>query len=136
MRIYALTVSIMEPKSVKEALTDPAWIESMQEELQKFIRLDVWELVYVDDIIFSSTDPKYATLFFDLMKIRHEMWMMGEMMFFLGLQVNNPPVDSGFKLTGFSDADYARCKDTFKSTSGGAQFLGEKLVSWSSKKQD
>nr|GEZ61804.1 copia protein [Tanacetum cinerariifolium] len=34
------------------------------------------------------------------------------------------------------DADYARCKDTFKSTSGGAQFLGEKLVSWSSKKQD
>nr|GEY74683.1 hypothetical protein [Tanacetum cinerariifolium] len=36
-------------------------------------------------------------------------------------------VDSGFKLTGFSDADYAGCKDTFKSTSGGAQFLGEKL---------
>ncbi|GKA83811.1 hypothetical protein Tco_0805406 [Tanacetum coccineum] len=29
-----------------------------------------------------------------------------------------------------------RCKDTFKSTSGGAQILGEKLVSWSSKKQD
>nr|GEV86967.1 retrovirus-related Pol polyprotein from transposon TNT 1-94 [Tanacetum cinerariifolium] len=44
--------------------------------------------------------------------------------------------DSGFELNGFSDADYARCKDTFKSTSGGAQFLGEKLVSWSSKKQD
>ncbi|GJW50940.1 hypothetical protein Tco_0092291 [Tanacetum coccineum] len=41
-----------------------------------------------------------------------------------------------FELTGFSDADYAGCKDTFKSTSGGAQFLGEKLVSWSSKKQD
>nr|GEU37087.1 retrovirus-related Pol polyprotein from transposon TNT 1-94 [Tanacetum cinerariifolium] len=36
--------------------------------------------------------------------------------------------DSGFKLTGFSDADYAGCKDTFKSTSGGAQFLGEKLL--------
>ncbi|GJU52329.1 hypothetical protein Tco_1226043 [Tanacetum coccineum] len=44
--------------------------------------------------------------------------------------------DFGFELTGFSDADYAGCKDTFKSTSGGAQFLGEKLVSWSSKKQD
>nr|GEU39067.1 hypothetical protein [Tanacetum cinerariifolium] len=43
---------------------------------------------------------------------------------------------SGFELTGFSDADYAGCKDTFKSTSGGAQFFGEKLVSWSSKKQD
>nr|GEY21857.1 uncharacterized mitochondrial protein AtMg00810-like [Tanacetum cinerariifolium] len=35
--------------------------------------------------------------------------------------------DSGFELTGFSYADYAGCKDTFKSTSGGAQFLGEKL---------
>ncbi|GKC68091.1 hypothetical protein Tco_1100689, partial [Tanacetum coccineum] len=44
--------------------------------------------------------------------------------------------DSGFKLIGFSDADYAGCKDTFKITFGGAQFLDEKLVSWSSKKQD
>nr|GEZ71569.1 retrovirus-related Pol polyprotein from transposon TNT 1-94 [Tanacetum cinerariifolium] len=44
--------------------------------------------------------------------------------------------DSDFELTGFSDADCAGCKDTFKSTFGGAQFLGEKLVSWSSKKQD
>nr|GEZ54825.1 retrovirus-related Pol polyprotein from transposon TNT 1-94 [Tanacetum cinerariifolium] len=31
--------------------------------------------------------------------------------------------DFGFKLTGFSDADYAGCKDSFKSTFGGAQFL-------------
>nr|GFA77690.1 hypothetical protein [Tanacetum cinerariifolium] len=45
MCIYALIVSFMEPKSVKEALTDPAWIESMQEEVHQFIRLDVWELV-------------------------------------------------------------------------------------------
>ncbi|GJR87574.1 retrovirus-related pol polyprotein from transposon TNT 1-94 [Tanacetum coccineum] len=403
MCIYALTVSIMEPKTIKEALTDPAWIKSMQEELHQFIRLNVWELVpspdgikpltlkwlfknkhdeentvirnksrlvvrgyrqeegidfeesfapvarmeairiflayaahkgftvyqmdvktaflhgslkedvyvcqpegfidadhpshvyklkkalyglkqaprawydelstfllqngfskgiidptlftrrfdddilvvqvYVDDIIFGSTNPRYATLFSDLMKSRFEMSMMGEMTFFLGLQVNQSPSgifinqsnyvneilkkyglntcdtvgtpmdikdkldldqigtpvdatkyrsmigalmyltssrpdivhatcvcaryqaqptekhlkevkrifrylrgtvnaglwytkDSGFELTGFSDADYAGCKDTFKSTSGGAQFLGEKLMSWSSKKQD
>ncbi|GJT71183.1 retrovirus-related pol polyprotein from transposon TNT 1-94 [Tanacetum coccineum] len=44
--------------------------------------------------------------------------------------------DSGFELTGFSDADYAGCKDTFKSTSGGTQFLGEKMVGWLSKNQD
>nr|GFB75071.1 uncharacterized mitochondrial protein AtMg00810-like [Tanacetum cinerariifolium] len=44
--------------------------------------------------------------------------------------------DYGFEPTGFSDADYAGCKDSFKSTSARAQFLGEKLVSWSSKKQD
>nr|GEX39792.1 retrovirus-related Pol polyprotein from transposon TNT 1-94 [Tanacetum cinerariifolium] len=199
--------------------------------------------VYVDDIIFGLTNPRYATLFSDLMKSRFEMLMIGEMTFFLGLQVNQSlsgifinqsnyvneilkkyglntcdiigtlmdikdklgldqigtlvdatkyrsmigalmyltssrpdivhatcvcaryqaqPIekhlkevkgifrylwgtinmglwytkDSGFELTGFSNADYAGCKDTFKSTFGGAQFLGEKLMSWSSKKQD
>nr|GFA81768.1 Gag-Pol polyprotein [Tanacetum cinerariifolium] len=49
MCIYALTVSIIEPKSIKESLTDPAWIEPMQEELHQFIRLDVWELVTSPD---------------------------------------------------------------------------------------
>ncbi|GJT71029.1 hypothetical protein Tco_1030315 [Tanacetum coccineum] len=44
--------------------------------------------------------------------------------------------DSGFELTGFSDADYAGCRDSFKSTSSGTQFLSKKLVGWSSKKQD
>ncbi|GJR67861.1 retrovirus-related pol polyprotein from transposon TNT 1-94 [Tanacetum coccineum] len=44
--------------------------------------------------------------------------------------------DSSFELTGFSDADYAGCKDTFNSTFSGAQLLGENLVRWSSKKQD
>nr|GEZ32121.1 hypothetical protein [Tanacetum cinerariifolium] len=103
---------------------------------------DILEVqVYVDDIIFGSTNPRYSTLFSDLMKSRFEMSMMGEMMFFFGLQgtVNMGlwyTKDSGFELTGFSDADYAGCKDTFKSTSGGAQFLGEKLMSWSLKKQD
>nr|GEX90050.1 retrovirus-related Pol polyprotein from transposon TNT 1-94 [Tanacetum cinerariifolium] len=380
MCIYALTVSIMKPKSIKESLIDHAWIESMEEELHQFIRLDhdeentiirnktrlvvrgyrkeegiefeesftlvarmeairiflayaahkgftvyqmdvktaflhdslkedvyvcqpegfidadhpshVYKLkkalsglkqaprawydelstfllqngfskgtinptlftrhfdddivvvqVYVDDMFFGSTNPRYATLFSDLMKSRFEMSMMGEMTFFLGLQVNQSPsgifinqsnyvneilkkyglntydiigtpmdlkdkldlnqigtsVDamkyhsmigalmyftssrpdivhatcvcaryqaqptekhlkevkrifryllgtvnmglwytknSGFELTGFLDADYTGCKDTFKSTSGGAQFLGKKLMSWSSKKQD
>ncbi|GJR54990.1 retrovirus-related pol polyprotein from transposon TNT 1-94 [Tanacetum coccineum] len=167
--------------------------------------------VYLDDIIFGYTNPRYTQLFFDLMKSRFEMSMMGEMTFFLGLQVNQSPCgifinqsnyvleilkkygmescdpigtpmeikykldldqngtlvdatkyhsmigallyltssrpnivhatclcaqyqDYGFELTGFSDADYAGGKDIFKSTSGRAQFLGEKLVIWSLKK--
>ncbi|GJR48671.1 hypothetical protein Tco_1316774 [Tanacetum coccineum] len=45
------------------------------------------------------------------------------------------PKDSGFELTAFSDADHAGCIDTRKSTSRGIQFLGDKLVSWMSKKQ-
>nr|GEX16871.1 uncharacterized mitochondrial protein AtMg00810-like [Tanacetum cinerariifolium] len=43
---------------------------------------------------------------------------------------------SSFGLTYFSDADHAGWIDTRNSTSGGIQFLGDKLVSWMSKKQD
>ncbi|GKE16690.1 retrovirus-related pol polyprotein from transposon TNT 1-94 [Tanacetum coccineum] len=46
------------------------------------------------------------------------------------------PKDSGFELIAYSDAYHAGCKDDCKSTSGGIQFLGDKLMSWSSKKQD
>nr|GEU75405.1 retrovirus-related Pol polyprotein from transposon TNT 1-94 [Tanacetum cinerariifolium] len=44
--------------------------------------------------------------------------------------------DSRFELIAYSDADHTGCKEDCKSTSGGLQFLGEKLVSCSSKKQD
>nr|GEU68559.1 retrovirus-related Pol polyprotein from transposon TNT 1-94 [Tanacetum cinerariifolium] len=43
---------------------------------------------------------------------------------------------SSFELTAFLDADHARCIDSRKSTSGGIQFLGDKLVSWMSKNQN
>ncbi|GKC16246.1 hypothetical protein Tco_1013028 [Tanacetum coccineum] len=41
--------------------------------------------------------------------------------------------DNDMSLTAYSDPDHAGCQDT--STSGSAQFLGDKLVSWSSEKQ-
>ncbi|GKD12102.1 retrovirus-related pol polyprotein from transposon TNT 1-94 [Tanacetum coccineum] len=43
--MYALTVSTTEPKNIKEAMLDASWIESMQDELNHFKRLDVRELV-------------------------------------------------------------------------------------------
>ncbi|GJS56345.1 retrovirus-related pol polyprotein from transposon TNT 1-94 [Tanacetum coccineum] len=43
--------------------------------------------------------------------------------------------DTNIALTAYADADHAGCQDTRKSTSGNAQFLGDKLVNWSSKKQ-
>nr|GEV26992.1 retrovirus-related Pol polyprotein from transposon TNT 1-94 [Tanacetum cinerariifolium] len=290
------TISTMEPKNVKEAMTDPAWIDSMQEELLQFKRLDVWVLVPASDNISPLTlkclsknkhdeeqtvirnksrlivrgyrqeegidfeesfalvarmeairiflayvahksftvfqmDVKTAFLhgslkedvyvcqpegFIDVDHLSHSKYVLEilnkygmescdpvgtpmEIKDKLDLDQNGTPVDatkyrsmigalmyltssrpdivhatclcaryqakttekhlkevkrifhylrgtvntglwytkdSGFELTGFSDADYAGCKDTFKSTFGGAQFLGEKLVSWSSKKQD
>nr|GEX48114.1 integrase, catalytic region, zinc finger, CCHC-type, peptidase aspartic, catalytic [Tanacetum cinerariifolium] len=43
---------------------------------------------------------------------------------------------SSFEITAFSDADHAGCIDSRKITSGGIQFLGDKLVSWMSKKHN
>ncbi|GJZ29037.1 retrovirus-related pol polyprotein from transposon TNT 1-94 [Tanacetum coccineum] len=202
-------------------LTDPAWIESMQEELLQFKRLDVWVLVPLPDNIKPLTlkwlfknkhdeentvirnksrlvvrgyrqeegidfEESFAPvarmeairifLAYAAHKSFHRFYCHPSHVFKLkkalyGLKqaprawydelstfllqnhffkgTIDPTLfirrfvddilvvqDSGFELTGFSDADYAGCKDTFKSTSGGAQFLGEKLVSWSSKKQD
>ncbi|GKD69619.1 retrovirus-related pol polyprotein from transposon TNT 1-94, partial [Tanacetum coccineum] len=39
MCMFALTVSIVEPKNIKEAMADSAWIEAMQDELHQFDRL-------------------------------------------------------------------------------------------------
>nr|GEZ87235.1 ribonuclease H-like domain-containing protein [Tanacetum cinerariifolium]GEZ88006.1 ribonuclease H-like domain-containing protein [Tanacetum cinerariifolium] len=43
--------------------------------------------------------------------------------------------DTSMSLTAYSDAYHAGCQDSRRSTSGSAQFLGDKLLSWSSKKQ-
>nr|GEZ61475.1 retrovirus-related Pol polyprotein from transposon TNT 1-94 [Tanacetum cinerariifolium] len=263
MCMYALTVSTMELNNVKEAMTDPAWIASMQEELLQFKRMDLWVLVpalynispltlkwifknkndkentvirkkshlvvrgyrqekgldfeesftpvarmeairiflayvahksftvfqmdvktaflhgtlkedvyvcqpegtidptlfirrfvndilvvhvYVDDIIFGSTHPRPDIVHATCLCARYQakptekhLKEVKRIFLYLWGTVNMGlwyTKDTGFELTGFLVADYAGCKNTFKSTSGGAQFLGEKLVSWSSKKQD
>ncbi|GJU52553.1 retrovirus-related pol polyprotein from transposon TNT 1-94 [Tanacetum coccineum] len=45
------------------------------------------------------------------------------------------PKDSSIALTAYADADHAGCQDTRRSTSGSMQLLGDRLVSWSSKRQ-
>nr|GEZ22574.1 hypothetical protein [Tanacetum cinerariifolium] len=48
---------------------------------------------------------------------------------------NDLLLDSSVALTAFADADHAGCQDTRHSTSGSVQFLKERLISWSSKRQ-
>ncbi|GJU58286.1 retrovirus-related pol polyprotein from transposon TNT 1-94 [Tanacetum coccineum] len=45
------------------------------------------------------------------------------------------PKDSSIALTAFADANHAGCQDTRRSTFGSMQLLGDRLVSWSSKRQ-
>ncbi|GJT03340.1 putative ribonuclease H-like domain-containing protein [Tanacetum coccineum] len=130
--------------------------------------------VYVDDIIFGSTNQAWCDEFEVLMKGEFEMSTMGELTFFLGLQVKqNPdrifisqdkyvqdmlkkfdmenvrPATTPFEaskpkskdepddacLEAYSDSDYAGSHDDRKSTTGGCQFLGRRLISWQCKKQ-
>ncbi|GJZ83209.1 hypothetical protein Tco_0648382 [Tanacetum coccineum] len=167
--------TIMEPSNVKEAMKDPAWIDSMQEELLQFKQLDVWVLVPLTlmeikdklDLDKNGTlvdATKYCSMIGDLMYLmssrpdivhvtclcaryqakpteKHLKEVKSKKKSFSGISDPSPILirscDSDLVTRKMIlDVDYAGCKDTFKSTSGGAQFLGEKLVSWSSKKQD
>ncbi|GKE78863.1 retrovirus-related pol polyprotein from transposon TNT 1-94 [Tanacetum coccineum] len=161
--------------------------------------------IYVDDIIFASTNTELCDTFANIMSSKFKMSIMGKLSFFLGLQISqNPrdpqgipvdptryhgmagslmhltssrpglvfvvcmcaryqekptkkhltavkrvfcylkgtinigvwyPKDVEIELTAYADADHAGCQDTRQSTSGSAKFLGDKLVSWSLKKQ-
>nr|GEY64466.1 retrovirus-related Pol polyprotein from transposon TNT 1-94 [Tanacetum cinerariifolium] len=86
--------------------------------------------VYVDDIIFGSTHPRpdivHATCLcarYQDKPIEKHLKEVKRIFRYLRGTVNTGlwyTKDSGFELTRFSDADYAGCKDTFKSTSGRA----------------
>nr|GEX32950.1 retrovirus-related Pol polyprotein from transposon TNT 1-94 [Tanacetum cinerariifolium] len=47
--------------------------------------------IYVDDVIFASTDPKAFDIFSNEMRSKFQMSIMGQMSFFLGLQVSQNP---------------------------------------------
>nr|GEY12251.1 hypothetical protein [Tanacetum cinerariifolium] len=70
--MFAYFLSQEEPKRVHQALKDPSWIEVMQNELLQFKMQNVWEL---------------CTAFEKLMKGNFQMSSIGELTFFLRLQV-------------------------------------------------
>ncbi|GJW56435.1 putative ribonuclease H-like domain-containing protein [Tanacetum coccineum] len=108
--------------------------------------------VYVDDIIFGSTNKELCTAFEKLMKDKFQMSSMGELNLFLGLEIDDgvfdvfsthlgqilclqyvhvpDSKDSPFELVAYTDSDYAGATQDKKSTTGGCQFLGNRLISW------
>nr|GEW46536.1 integrase, catalytic region, zinc finger, CCHC-type, peptidase aspartic, catalytic [Tanacetum cinerariifolium] len=95
----------IEPKNFKQEMTEPSWIDTMQEEIHEFERLQVWELVLCQDKVM-------------LIKLK---WIYKVKMDEFG-------GDTDMSLTAYADADHAGCQETRRSTSGSAQFLGDKLV--------
>nr|GEZ77082.1 hypothetical protein [Tanacetum cinerariifolium] len=131
MCMFALTVSRTEPKNIKEAMEDSAWIESMQEEPHQFDRLEVWELV----------DRPLCTNVINLKWLwknkRDEENTVIQKKIVWWLKDMRKRKELILKNLSHPLLDHAGCLDSHKSTSGGIQFLGgDKLVSWSSKKQD
>ncbi|GJS55178.1 putative ribonuclease H-like domain-containing protein [Tanacetum coccineum] len=225
---YDAFLTAVEPKTYKDALTQSCWIEAMQEELNEFERLGVWELVPRPDKVMVITlkwiykvkldelggilknkarlvargyrqeegidfeesfalvailewtaflngnlreevyvsqskgfvDPDNPYYVYKLKKALYGLkqapraWQGKELILarptekhlhavkrifrYLRGTVNRGlwyPKDSSIALTAFADADHAGCQDTRRSTSGSMQFLGDRLVSWSSKRQ-
>ncbi|GJW55853.1 integrase, catalytic region, zinc finger, CCHC-type containing protein [Tanacetum coccineum] len=250
---YDAFLTLVEPKTYKDALTQSCWIEAMQEELNEFERLEVWELVSRPDKVMAITlkwiykarlvahgyrqeeridfeesfapmarldvirifltcaahmnmivyqmDVKMAflngilreevyefskgtvdpTLFIrrqgkDILLISQspEGIFLNQSKYALeslkkyGMKSSDPvdtpmakltekhlyavkiifkylrgtvnrglwyPKDSSIALTAYAGADHAGCQDTRRSTSGSMQLLGDRLVSWSSKRQ-
>nr|GFB32640.1 copia protein [Tanacetum cinerariifolium] len=87
--------------------------------------------VYVDDIIFGSTRKDWCEEFETLMQSEFEISSMGPLAFFLELQVDQIP--DGIFI--HQENDYAGANGDKKSTTGGCQFLGRRLISWQCKKQ-
>nr|GFB09549.1 hypothetical protein [Tanacetum cinerariifolium] len=97
--------------------------------------------VYVDDIIFGSTNKAWCDELEVLMKGEFEMSAMGEMTFLLGSMIGSlmyltaSRPDIMFALEAYSDSNYVGSHGDRKSTTGGCQFLGRRLISWQCKKQ-
>ncbi|GJU09358.1 retrovirus-related pol polyprotein from transposon TNT 1-94 [Tanacetum coccineum] len=138
-------ISIFSTQNIIEVMADSAWIETMHEELHQFDALDVWELVdrplYKNVInmklLWKNKRDEQNTV------IHNKALLLAKGYSHVGTPMAIKPLDADLSGTPIDQMKYhsmvghSCCIDTRKSTSGGIQFLGgDKLVSWSSKKQD
>ncbi|GJZ12242.1 putative ribonuclease H-like domain-containing protein [Tanacetum coccineum] len=153
-RILNKKLRELEPKKISELLKMKAGLMLCKKNFQ----------VYVDDIIFGSTKKSWCDEFEALMKSRFQMSSMGELTFFLGLQVKQKPngifiSQDKYVAEILKKFDFASVKTAIvlvsrfqghskgplhlsaikrifrKSTTGGCQFLGRRLITWQCKKQ-
>nr|GEX07157.1 hypothetical protein [Tanacetum cinerariifolium] len=160
MCMFALNVSRTEPKNIKEAMADSVWIKSMQEELYQFDRLDNTVIRNKSRLVAKGYAQKERVNFEEcfapvarLEAIRlfiayaaHKSFTVYQMDVktaflygplkeeVIGTPMATKHLDADLSGTPIDQTKY---RSKRKSTSGGIQFLGgDKLISWSSKKQD
>ncbi|GKC18387.1 ribonuclease H-like domain-containing protein, partial [Tanacetum coccineum] len=108
---------------------------SSMRELTFFLWLQVKQK---DDGIFISQDKYVADILkkFDFVTVKTASTLIDTNKALLkDEEAEDYPGDSPFNLEAFSDSDYAGPSLDRKSTTGGCQFLGKRLISWQCKKQ-
>ncbi|GJV81724.1 retrovirus-related pol polyprotein from transposon TNT 1-94 [Tanacetum coccineum] len=88
-----------------------------------------------DDIIFASTDPALCDVFAEIMSTKFKMSMMGKMSFFLRLQISQSPRDIFVNQSKYALEIIKKYGMKSSDSADTLMFLGDNLVSWSSKKQ-
>ncbi|GJX48719.1 retrovirus-related pol polyprotein from transposon TNT 1-94 [Tanacetum coccineum] len=130
-------------QSYKGALTESDWIEAMQEELNEFKRLEVWELVPRPDRVMIITLKWIYKVKLDELR---ETCNPVDTPMVEKSKLDEDPQGKVIDPTRYrgmigtlmyltSNADHAGCQETKKSMSTSMQLLGDRLVRWSSKKQ-
>ncbi|GKA25810.1 retrovirus-related pol polyprotein from transposon TNT 1-94 [Tanacetum coccineum] len=125
----------IEPKNFKQAMTEPSWIDAMQEEVidfeESFAPVARIEAIR---IFVANVANKNITIFQMDVKMAFLNGKLKEEFSKCAVDPTLFTRKAGNNFTAYSDADHAGCQYTRRSTSGSAQFLGDKLVSWSLKK--
>nr|GEW48715.1 hypothetical protein [Tanacetum cinerariifolium] len=154
---YDMLSSFLISQDFSKGLVDPTLF--IRREGKKFLPVQI----YVDDIIFAASTHELCDLFAKIIGIfinesKYALESLKKYGFDSCDPVDTPMVEKSkldddkerkaidpshyrgmigtlLYLTANADANHAGCQDTRCSTSGSIQFLGDRLVSWSSKRQ-
>eukprot|EP00253_Pinus_taeda_P010218 PITA_10218 len=92
-------------------------------------------VLYVDDLILTSSDPNLINHVKSTLKKKFEITDLGHLHYFLGLQVLQSKEEASPLLVGFTDSNWASDRDDRKSIAGYAFTLGSGPITWDCKKQ-